>query len=188
MGFFSGGGSTQQYDTFSGLRGLGGTAQDMANFLVPSIKSGATYGQNLFTNPSAFLDANGLYRQQSALFPSVVNQIANKMSAGSGARGQLSPENIGSVAGSSATAAAPILLPLIGQNISDLRNTGANIFANLIGTGTNALGSETHGFSRTTAPGVGYNWANAFGNNLFGELGKSLGGGGGTKASGALFG
>ena len=92
MGFFSA--PKSQQESWSGLRGLGNTAQDMANFLVPATQRGANFGEQLFTNPMSQLDPNGLYAAQSALFPSVVNQIASQMSSGLGARGQLSPENV----------------------------------------------------------------------------------------------
>ena len=177
MGFFSAGKSTQE--SWSGLRGLGDTAQQMANFLVPATKRGATFGEQLFTNPMIQLQPDGLYAAQSALFPSVVNQIASQMSAGLGARGQLSPENIGSVAGSSATAAAPFLLPLIGQNIASIRDFGGNLFSNALGQGYGGLGSYSK--AQQTGPGIGYNWANEFGKNLTQWVNPSTFSGGGGK-------
>lgn len=162
MGFFSA--PKSQQESWSGLRGLGNTAQDMANFLVPATKRGATFGEQLFTNPSGQLDANGLYAQQSALFPSVVNQAISQMSGNAGARGMLSPENIGGIAGSSAQAVAPFLLPLIGQNMQSIRDFGGNLFSNATGQGYGGLGS--YGKATQQGGGIGYNFANELGKNL----------------------
>ena len=173
MGFFSPSKSTQVSE--SGLRGLGNTAQQMANFLVPVVQRGSDFGEQLFRGPQSYLnkqlDPNGLYAGQNAMFPSVVNQVAANMSAGAGARGQLSPENIGSIAGSSASAIAPFLLQLMSGNIeqaqqatNDIRNFGGNLFTGAIGTGANALG--TRSTTTQTGSGIGYNWADQFGENV----------------------
>lgn len=162
MGFFSAPKSEQE--SWSGLRGLGNNALDMANFLVPATRRGAKFGQELFRNPSGQLDANGLYAQQSAMFPSVVNQAISQMSGNAGARGMLSPENIGGIAGSSAQAVAPFLLPLIGQNIQSIRDFGGNLFGNAIGQGYGGLGSYSQ--AKQTGGGIGYNFANELGKNV----------------------
>lgn len=168
MGLFDSAKSSSVTTNFTGLQGLGGGqyATDMAKFLVPTIMSAAPQAQNLFLNPSVLLepnglygtnrlDPNGLYTQQNAFIPYLTNQaISGMMQAGS-PRGYLSPDQMSAINAGVSQALAPQLMQFGGQNLNNLRQAGANQFANLLNTGSNMLGNESHVEQRGKGAGIG---------------------------------
>jgi hypothetical protein len=187
MNFFGSPSSQNISNSYSGIRGPGWDyANQMSQYLVPTVQNGANAGYSMFTNPNQFLQG-GLYADQANLLPTLVNLAGNKFSASGAARGMLSPENNGAIAGSVATALAPNLFSMISDNINNLRTAGGNMFLGSLGTGVSSLGSQNESYGSSNGPGIGYNMANQFFNNAMEgfsapKMMSSMGGGKGMAA------
>lgn len=114
----------------------------------------------------------GVAPWQQAGFNQAMSQALSHFSGLDAARGGQTPFSLPQIASS----AAQYTVPLFAQ-----MNT--NLLGNLLGQ---RQISRSTGRGTQTGAGIGYNWANSFGNNLFGEFGKKLGGGGGTAVTNFL--
>jgi hypothetical protein len=162
----------------------------MSQYLVPTIQKGADAGYNMFTNPNQFLQG-GLYAEQNAMIPTLVNLAGNKFSANGAARGMINPENNAAISGSVATNLSPILMDMISQNIGNLRNAGGNMFLGSLGSGVSSLGSQQESYGNSAGPGIGYNMANEFFKNFMEgfsapKMMSAMGGGQGMAAAGLM--
>lgn len=202
MGFFSGGSSTQQSDSYSGLRGtgqFGNAASDTG--------TGYTFGLNTIKsrvgdmNPLG-LNANGLTTAQNNAFATLGKQMFGNVSGSYAGRGFLSPDNINGVVGSALQQVAPQLMGQIYQNQMGNQSVMSDRFGalnNLLSTGSGLLGSESHSTAKTQSPGLGYNFLNSYLTTLGSGLGHPAsffstnsstggGGGGGGMDIGGMFG
>lgn len=128
-------------------------------------------GQSAYGAPAGLpeLTANGLYAPQENAFASAIQQANSQFSGTAAGRGQLSPMNIGSIAGSAVQNVLPQFAPLIGQNVTNALNMPEQIrqqrFAQLLaltGQYSGFLGNTSQGQSTGTGAGLGYSLANTF--------------------------
>jgi len=189
MGFWSGAKSSSQTDSYSGLRGtsqFGRTAGD--------IGKGYQFGINLARNRASEdnplgLNTTGLTDAQQAGFDKLAGNLFSQFSGSGAARGMLSPENVGAIGGSALTQAAPQLIGQILQNQMAGETAKQGRFAalsDILGSGSQALGSETHSRSEQTEGGIGNFLAKSAISNWFEmwkNIGSSWGGGGGGAAA-----
>lgn len=191
MSFFSSGGNEQANTSYSGLRSNGlDLSPQMSNYILNTLPKNTDQAFNMFMNPNSFLQG-GLYAEQNAMIPTLVNLAGNKFSANGASRGMLSPENNGAIAGSVATNLSPVLMSMISDNINNLRNAGGNMFLGGMNDAVSSLGSGSTGYSKSANPGIGYNMANQFFNNAMEgfsapKMMSAMGGGGGIASMGAM--
>lgn len=189
MGLFSGGSTTTQSDSYSGLRGTG--------YFKPTAKSasqGYTFGMDTIrgrigdTNPLG-LTPSGLTAAQNEAFSTLGKQLFGNVSSNYAARGFLSPDNVAGVIGSSLQQAAPTLLDTVGRNQMGNQAIMSDRFGalnSLLGQAPGLLGSEQRSTSVTKGPNLlgqaVAGWANpAQLGSFFQGVGSLSGGGGGGK-------
>jgi len=190
MGFFSGGKTTSQTDSFSGLRG---TTQfkPFAERLSSGFNTGLDFATNRLknTNPFQLNTSTGLTAPQQNAFNVLGQNLFSNVSSNFANRGFVSPEATSGVIGSSLTQAAPQLLQQIFQNQVATEGAVGDRFAALRGlldTGTGLAGSESHTTSVTKGPNLLGQAVSGFANPaqlgaLFQGIGSMAGSGGGGK-------
>ena len=197
MGFFSGGKSESRSDAFSGLRGtdmsgynalLARTPGDV-NFLTNRLQ--AQVDQNPFT-----LNSQGFLPEQMAGVNMLGKNMFADVASNYAGRGLTNPQNISGVVGSALASASPQLMGMIQQNVFGNETAKQNRFQmlqNAMNLYPSLLGQESHTTQKTTAPGIGFTFANSLASSLgntIGSLGKGgeggagSGGGGGQGGSG----
>lgn len=186
------------------------TSFDLPGGVSPakSFANTITNAQNRVNNPTPYptLDAMGLFPGQRSGFDEAVKQSSSLFSGNLAARGFLSPENVGAIAGSAAQHVMPTFAPLIGTNLNNqatfTQNTGAQNQADL-------LAASAGGFNASLSPenvrvvrnkqlqdyinGLtgalgGQNVTAATGNTLFPSFGQSLGTAAASGAANTLIG
>ena len=94
-----------------------------------SFSNAITNAQGRVNTPTPFptLDAMGLFPGQRTGFDEAVKQSSSMFSGNLAARGFLSPENVGAIAGSAAQNVMPQFAPLIGTNLTNKANFDQNV-------------------------------------------------------------
>jgi hypothetical protein len=168
MGFFSGGKTTSESQSFSGLRGT-----DQFKPLSRQLGSGFQFGMDTARqrvgdmNPLG-LNASGLTDAQMNAFNTLGKNLFSGVSSNFAGRGFVSPDNITGVLGSSMTQAAPQLMDQVFKNQMGQQSVLSDRFGALRGlldTGTGLAGQESRSTSTTTS-------GNMLGGALAGAIGK----------------
>jgi hypothetical protein len=143
-------------------------------------------GTTAYNTPSTLmpLDNLGLYAPQRNAFDQAIRQANSQFSGAAAGRGQLSPDNIGAIAGSAAQNVVPQFAPLIGENVRNAtlipEVERANRFGQLqaiLQTYPGLLGGTSEGQGTREGAGLGFNFANSFLTNFGSSLGGSAAGG-----------
>lgn len=176
MGFFSGGKSYQNSESFSGLRVKKGTGDDNTafnsllyrtpgdlNFTVDALKA-----RTQDTNPFQ-LNSQGFMASQMEGVNQFGKNMFNDVSSNYAGRGFLAPENVAGVIGSAVTNASPQLMQQIYQNQAGNQAVQSDRFNQLnqaLSLYSGLLGGQSQSQGTTTSNGIGFNFANQLGSNL----------------------
>jgi hypothetical protein len=185
--------SSQQSSQSQAQSGLWGPERAAINARAPGDITNL-WGQ--YNDPNSIkttlpqLDQTGLYPEQRFAALQAVNQGVSKLSGDTAARGWLSPENIGGIAGGATTNLMAQLFPLISQNIATREGASQNRFGQalqLLQAYPGLLGQQSSATSSGSAegPGLGYQVLGSFAGGFGQALGSKIGaGGGGAKQPG----